>query len=292
MFTSSTVLRVAVQKSGRLSEKSLDIISGCGIDFTSGSRVLKSMAENFPVEFLYLRDDDIPGYVYDGIAEVGIVGRNEADEKGFDVEVVRDLGFSKCRLSIAVPNSFDYKGLSDLEGKQIATSYPNLLKNCLAEAKVSADIHEISGSVEIAPTIGLTDAIFDIVSTGSTLISNGLREVETLYRSSAVMIARKGLPTREPEKQKILERLLMRIDAVMRARHYKYIMFNLPSRKVPEVSKIIPGVKSPTVTPLLDEDWSSVQTVVQEDDFWEVFEALKAIGAQGILVTGIEQMTL
>jgi ATP phosphoribosyltransferase len=292
MFTSDTVLRAAVQKSGRLSEKSLDIIDQCGIDFTSGSRVLKSMAENFPMEFLYLRDDDIPGYVFDGIADIGIVGRNEVDEKGYELDIVRDLGFSKCRLSIAVPNAFNYSSLSDLEGKQIATSYPNILKTCLADQGVSAGIHEISGSVEIAPTIGLTDAIFDIVSTGSTLISNGLKEVDTLYRSSAVMVSRKNLRETEPEKQQVLDRLLLRIDAVMRARHYKYIMFNLPSDKVSQVKEIIPGVKSPTVTQLLDPLWSSVQTVVQEDDFWDVFEALKAIGAQGILVTGIEQMTL
>ncbi len=292
MFTSNTVLRVAVQKSGRLSEKSLDIISQCGIDFNNGSRVLKSKAENFPIEFLYLRDDDIPGYVYDGIADIGIVGLNEKDEKGYDVEIVRDLGFSKCRLSIAVPNSFEYTGLSALEGRQIATSYPNILKNCLAEQGVSAGIHEISGSVEIAPTIGLTDAIFDIVSTGSTLISNGLKEVDVLYKSSAVMITRKGLAEESAEKQLILDRLLLRIDAVMRARHYKYILFNLPTDKVQEVQAIISAAKSPTVTPLLEAGWSSVQTVVQEDDFWDVFEALKALGAQGILVTGIEQMTL
>ena len=292
MFTSNTVLRVAVQKSGRLSEKSLDIISQCGIDFNNGSRVLKSKAENFPIEFLYLRDDDIPGYVYDGIADIGIVGLNEKDEKGYDVEIVRDLGFSKCRLSIAVPNSFDYTGLPALEGRQIATSYPNILKNCLAEQGVSAGIHEISGSVEIAPTIGLTDAIFDIVSTGSTLISNGLKEVDVLYKSSAVMITRKGLAEEDAEKQLILDRLLLRIDAVMRARHYKYILFNLPTEKVQEVQAIISAAKSPTVTPLLEAGWSSVQTVVQEDDFWDVFEALKALGAQGILVTGIEQMTL
>ncbi|MGM0432302.1 MAG: ATP phosphoribosyltransferase [Spirochaetota bacterium] len=292
MSAADTILRVAVQKSGRLSEKSLDIIDQCGIDFTNGSRVLKSTAENFPIEFLYLRDDDIPGYVYDGIADIGIVGLNEKDEKGFDLDVVRDLGFSKCRLSIAVPNNFSYTSLADLEGKEIATSYPNILRSCLKEQKVSADIHEISGSVEIAPAIGLTDAIFDIVSSGSTLISNGLKEVDTLYRSSAVMIARRGLSDQEPEKQSILDRLLVRIDAVMKARHYKYIMFNLPTEKVPQVKNIIPGVKSPTVTALLDEGWSSVQTVVQEDAFWEVFEALKDLGAQGILVTGIEQMAL
>lgn len=292
MAANEPVLRIAVQKSGRLSEKSLDIIRQSGVDFNNGSRVLKARAENFPIEFLYLRDDDIPGYVYDGIADIGIVGRNEADEKGYDVEIVRDLGFSRCRLSVAVPNSFEYRSLKDLEGKQIATSYPNILRKCLADQQVEASVHEISGSVEIAPAIGLTDAICDLVSTGSTLISNGLKEVEVLYRSSAVMIGRKELSTQAPEKQRILERLLMRIDAVMRARHYKYIMFNLPSDKVSRVNEIIPGVKSPTVTPLVEEGWSSVQTVVQEDDFWNVFEALKEIGAQGILVTGIEQMTL
>lgn len=292
MSDTNKVLRIAVQKSGRLSEKSLDIISQCGIDFNNDSRVLTSRAENFPIEFLYLRDDDIPGYVYDGIADIGIVGRNEADEKGYDVQVVRDLGFSKCRLSIAVPNTFEYTSLQDLEGRQIATSYPNILSEILKERGVEAQIHEISGSVEIAPTIGLTDAICDIVSTGSTLISNGLKEVEVIYRSSAIMISRKGLKEQEPEKARILDRLLMRIDAVMRAKHYKYIMFNLPTDKVSKVKDIIPGVKSPTVTPLLDPTWSSVQTVVQEDLFWDVFEALKGLGAQGILVTGIEQMTL
>lgn len=292
MSDTKKVLRIAVQKSGRLSEKSLDIISQCGIDFNNDSRVLTSRAENFPIEFLYLRDDDIPGYVYDGIADIGIVGRNEADEKGYDVQVVRDLGFSKCRLSIAVPNTFEYTSLQDLEGRQIATSYPNILSGILKERGVKAQIHEISGSVEIAPTIGLTDAICDIVSTGSTLISNGLKEVEVIYRSSAIMISRKGLDEQDPQKAQILGRLLMRIDAVMRAKHYKYIMFNLPTDKVSRVKDIIPGVKSPTVTPLLDSTWSSVQTVVQEDLFWDVFEALKGLGAQGILVTGIQQMTL
>ncbi len=292
MFRSDSVLRVAVQKSGRLSEKSLEIISHCGIDFNKSSRVLKSRAENFPMEFLYLRDDDIPGYVYDGIADIGIVGKNEMDEKGYDVKLVRDLAFSKCRLSIAVPYDVSYTSLADLTGKQIATSYPNILRKCLKDRGVEAGIHEISGSVEIAPTIGLTDAICDIVSTGSTLISNGLKEVEVLYRSSAVLISRNNLAEESSEKQGILDRLLLRIDAVMRARHYKYIMFNLPSDTVSRVNEIIPGMKSPTVTPLLDKSWSSVQTVVQEDDFWNVFEALKGIGAQGILVTGIEQMTL
>lgn len=292
MFTSNTRLRIAVQKKGRLSEKSLDIIRSCGIDFSNGSRVLKDEAYNFPIEFLYLRDDDIPGYVYDGIADIGIVGLNEVAEKQFDVKVVRDLGFSKCRLSIAVPASFSYNSLEDLEGHEIATSYPNILKSVLIERGVSAGIHEISGSVEIAPAIGLTTAICDLVSTGSTLISNGLKEVDVIFRSSAVMIARKDMEAADAEKQQILDRLLLRMDAVMRAREYKYILFNLPDEHVSQVNGIIPGIKSPTVTPLFEKGWSSVQTVVKEDDFWDVFEALKGIGAQGILVTSIEKMTL
>lgn len=291
MFTSDTVLRIAVQKSGRLSEKSQGIIRSCGIDFAAGDRVLKAKAYNFPIEFLYLRDDDIPGYVHDGIADIGIVGRNEMDEKGFPLEVVRDLGFSKCRLSVAVPNAFSYSGLSDLEGKEIATSYPNILKKCLQDRGVNAGIHVISGSVEIAPAIGLTDAICDLVSTGSTLISNGLKEVEVLYESTAVMIMRKDFAINDAGKHEILERLLVRIDAVMRAQNYKYILFNLPSEKVDEVSRVIHGIKSPTVTPLLEAGWSSVQTVVNEDDFWDVFEKLRSLGAQGILVTSIEKMT-
>jgi ATP phosphoribosyltransferase len=292
MFTSNTRLRIAVQKKGRLSEKSLDIIRSCGIDFSNGSRVLKDEAYNFPIEFLYLRDDDIPGYVYDGIADIGIVGLNEVAEKQYEVEVVRDLGFSKCRLSIAVPASFSYNSLEDLEGHEIATSYPNILKSVLIERGVSAGIHEISGSVEIAPAIGLTTAICDLVSTGSTLISNGLKEVDVIFRSSAVMIARKDMEAADAEKQQILDRLLLRMDAVMRAREYKYILFNLPDEHVSQVNGIIPGIKSPTVTPLFEKGWSSVQTVVKEDDFWDVFEALKGIGAQGILVTSIEKMTL
>jgi ATP phosphoribosyltransferase len=208
------------------------------------------------------------------------------------VEVVRDLGFSKCRLSIAVPASFSYNSLEDLEGHEIATSYPNILKSVLIERGVSAGIHEISGSVEIAPAIGLTTAICDLVSTGSTLISNGLKEVDVIFRSSAVMIARKDMEAADAEKQQILDRLLLRMDAVMRAREYKYILFNLPDEHVSQVNGIIPGIKSPTVTPLFEKGWSSVQTVVKEDDFWDVFEALKGIGAQGILVTSIEKMTL
>lgn len=284
-------IRIAIQKSGRLSEKSLSLIQDCGIDYSAGSRVLKAMADNFPMEFLFLRDDDIPEYVHDGIADIGIVGKNEVDEKGYPVDIIRDLGFSKCRLSVAVPNTESYSGTAYLQGRSIATSYPNILKACLDERGIEADVHVVSGSVEIAPTIGLADAVFDIVSTGSTLISNGLQEVETLYKSSAVLIARQGIAESAPEKFNIMQKLLVRIDAVMRARHYKYILFNLPEEHIEEVSRIIPGMKSPTVTPLYKENWISVQTVVKEDDFWEVLEALQALGAQGILVTSIEKMT-
>lgn len=291
-MNTDTILRIAIQKSGRLSEKSLELIKNCGIEYSAGSRVLKARADNFPMEFLFMRDDDIPEYVYDGIVDIGIVGKNEMDEKGYPVDIVRDLGFSKCRLSIALPNTESYTGVKDLQGREIATSYPGILKKCLQEQGVSAHIHEISGSVEIAPTIGLSDAIFDIVSTGSTLISNGLKEVDTLYTSSAVIIAGKGLKEKEPEKHKLMERLIIRIDAVLRAKNYKYILFNLANEHLSQVSSIIPGMKSPTVTPLYQEGWSSVQTVVKEDDFWEVLEALQELGAQGLLVTSIEKMTL
>ncbi|MGI6432630.1 MAG: ATP phosphoribosyltransferase [Sphaerochaetaceae bacterium] len=280
-------LRIAVQKSGRLSEKSLKIIRDCGIRFGSDARLLKEQAENFPLEFLYLRDDDIPRYVHDKVADIGIVGRNEYDEQGHELELLRDLGFSKCRLSIAVPNAMDYQGLHSLSGKRIATSYPGILKQKLEQAGVQAEIYELSGSVEIAPSIGVADAICDLVSTGATLVSNGLKEVETVYRSTAVMIGRSDLP---PHKQEILKRLLLRIDAVMRADDYKYIMFNLPKEHLDKVSAIVGGMKSPTVTPLVDESWCAVQTVVKEERFWDVLEQLKALGAQGILVTAIEKM--
>lgn len=282
-----TLLRIAIQKSGRLSEQSMQIIKACGIRFGSDSRLLKERAENFPIEFLYLRDDDIPRYVLDSVADIGIVGRNEFDEQGLDVAVIRDLGFSKCRLSIAVPLGFPYDGLASLEGKRIATSYPNILKNKLSDSGVHAKVLELSGSVEIAPSIGVADLICDLVSTGATLASNGLREVEAIYHSTAVMVTRHEL---ECEKVEILNRLLMRIDAVMKADDYKYIMFNLPREHINQVASIVGGMKSPTVTPLLDEQWCAVQTVVHEARFWDVLEQLKALGAQGILVTAIEKM--
>lgn len=282
-----TRLRIAVQKSGRLSERSLQIIRDCGIKFGPDSRILKEEAENFPLEFLYLRDDDIPRYVHDGVADIGIVGRNEHDEQNYPLEVIRDLGFSKCRLSVAVPLDFEYKGLSSLRGKRIATSYPGILRRTLKEVGVEAQIYEISGSVEITPSIGVADAICDLVSTGATLVSNGLREVEAIYHSTAVMIGRQELSS---GKKVILDRLLLRIDAVLRADDFKYIMFNIPKEHLDQVAVIIGGITSPTVTPLLDTNWCAVQTVVREERFWDALERLKELGAQGILVTAIEKM--
>jgi len=281
------VLKVAVQKNGRLSEKSLELIRNCGIDFNSGSSLLKSPALNFPLEFLYLRDDDIPGYVADGVADIGIVGLNVADEKNQKVELVQELGFSRCRLSLAVPNSFNYSSISDLAGKTIATSYPKILGKYLTRNNAQAQIHEISGSVEISPLIGLSDAICDIVSTGSTLLSNGLKEVEAIYQSQAVMIS---YPNLAAAKKEILNRLLLRINSVRRAAKYKYILLNAPDSSLEEVCRILPGMKSPTITPLATQGWSSVQSVVKEDEFWEIIERLNSAGAEGILVLPIEKM--
>lgn len=281
-------LGIAVQKSGRLSEKSLEMIRSCGIDFYQDSRVLKASSPSFPLDFLFVRDDDIPQYVYDGVADIGIVGRNELDESQIELDVVRNLKFASCRLSIAVPKGFEYNGLESLEGKRIATSYPNILSKILSERGVNAELVVVSGSVEITVDVGIADAIADLVSTGTTLKMNGLEEAECIYSSSAVMVASKNMPG---EKRKILGRLLERIDAVMLARKKKYILFNLPKEKLSEVSSIIGSMKSPTVTPLLDSSWVSVQTVVDEERFWGVFEKLKALGAEGILVMSIEKMT-
>ena len=283
------VLRIAIQKKGRLSEQSLEIIKQCGIKFGADERVLKDRATNFPLEFLYVRDDDIPSYIADSIADIGIVGRNEFDEQGIDLAVLRDLGFAKCRLSIAVPHEFGYKDLSSLEGKRIATSYPRILESILAEEGVKANLVSVSGAVEITPLVGVADAICDLVSTGATLAMNGLKEVQTIYRSSAVMIGRKEMGS--AVKEEILSRLLLRIDAVMKASSYKYVIFNLPEAQLEAVAAVVGGMKSPTVTKLMETGWVSVQIVVAEDTFWEVFEQLKTLGAQGILVTAIEKMT-
>ncbi len=284
---SKTVIKLAIQKKGRLSEKTIELLKNCGIKFISNSSSLKTKAFNFPMEILFLRDDDIPGYVADGVADFGILGMNEIDEKNKNVSIIKKLGFAKCRLSIAVPNNFNYTSIHSLEGKKIATSYPVILKKFLAENNVSAEIHEIGGSVEIAPTIGLTDAICDLVSTGGTLLSNGLKEVEVIYKSESALIGNKNL---SPEKQAILDKWMLRIEAVYKARNNKYILMNVPNSSIEAVSKLLPGMKSPTVIPLREEGWSSVHSVINQDDFWEIIEKVKREGAEGILVCPIEQM--
>ncbi|MFN6944802.1 MAG: ATP phosphoribosyltransferase [Cytophagaceae bacterium] len=281
------ILRLAVQKSGRLSEDSLKLIKECGIDISNGGSSLRSLSTNFPIEVLYLRDDDIPGYVADGVADIGIVGENVLVEKSKNTEIVERLGFSKCRLSIGVPKAMDYKGVNDLDGKKIATSYPNILSSFLKENKVSASIHEISGSVEIAPGIGLSDAVCDIVSSGSTLISNGLKEAEVVFKSEALLIA---CPDLSDEKRVILDDLLFRMKAVRRARNTKYILLNAPNKSLDEIISLLPGVKSPTVMPLATEGWSSLHSVVNENDFWQIIEKLRKAGAEGILVLPIEKI--
>ncbi|MDB5264022.1 MAG: phosphoribosyltransferase [Adhaeribacter sp.] len=281
------MIRLAIQKSGRLSEDSLNLIRECGISFINSSLKLKTEATNFPLEILFLRDDDIPGYVADGVADIGIVGENVLVEEGKQHLTMQKLGFSKCRLSIAVPKSTEYHSIQDLEGKNLATSYPNILQAYLTEHGVKAHIHTISGSVEIAPSIGLADAICDIVSSGSTLISNGLREVEKVFRSEAVLIANQNLST---EKSNILNQLLFRIQSVRKAQRAKYILLNAPNEAIPTIKALLPGMKAPSILPLAEEGWSSVHSVVNEDDFWEVIERLRAAGAQGILVVPIEKM--
>lgn len=283
------MLRLAIQKSGRLSDDSLNLIRECGISFVNSSLKLKTESTNFPLEILFLRDDDIPGYVADGVADIGIVGENVLVEEGKQELVVERLGFSKCRLSLAVPKGTDYTSLQDLQGKSIATSYPNLLQAYLQEQGVEAYIHTISGSVEIAPSIGLADAICDIVSSGSTLISNGLREVERIFKSEAVLISNNNL---SEEKKEILAKLMFRVHAVQRAQKAKYILLNAPNDRIDEISRLLPGAKSPSILPLAEEGWSSLHSVVNEDDFWEIIEKLKGAGAQGILVVPIEKMIL
>lgn len=283
----STQLRIAIQKSGRLQEGSLELLKESGLSFSNGKEQLKTQADNFPAELLFLRDDDIPQYVEDKVADVGIVGENIFLEKQKKNELVKKLDFARCRLSIAVPRGENYSGVKDLEGKNIATSYPNIVKDYLAKNNVRAGIHEISGSVEVAPGIGLADAICDIVSTGSTLLSNGLREVEVVLRSEAVIIAS---PDLEREKKRILDKLLFRIESVKSARNNKYILLNCPNEAIPKIQEMIPGMNSPTVMPLSKPGWSSLHSVVNEDDFWEKIDLLKSFGAEGILVIPIERM--
>ena len=283
------MLKIAVQKSGRLYDHSLQLLKECGIEINNGNRQLKAVAFNFPMEIYFLRDDDIPQYVYDGVADVGIVGENVVYEKNKDLEVVSKLGFGRCRLSIAVPKNLNYTKVADLENLKIATSYTVLLQDFLAKNKVNAEVHEISGSVEIAPGIGLADAICDLVSSGSTLFTNGLKEVEVILQSEAVLVAGKNISR---ENRAILGKLQLRIDAVKTAGNNKYIMLNAPNDQLKNIASLLPGMKSPTIVPLAESGWSSVQSVVKESDFWEIIEKLKMYGAEGILVMPIEKMIL
>lgn len=283
------MLKIAIQKSGRLSEASQQLLEECGIRIKNGKNKLIAPATNFPAQILYLRDDDIPQYVEDCVADVGILGENVVHESGRDVAISKKLGFSNCRLALAVPRAVDYPGKHYFKNKKIATSYPNILSAFLKEHNIEAEIHEISGSVEIAPGIGLADGICDIVSTGSTLFSNGLKEVEMVMRSEAVLITNKNL---NADSSQTLDRLLFRIESVNRAKKYKYILLNAPDEAVEKITQILPGMKSPSVLPLKQSGWSSIHSVIHEDTFWEIINQLKAAGAEGILVTPIEKMVM
>ncbi|MDQ0106101.1 ATP phosphoribosyltransferase [Chitinophaga terrae (ex Kim and Jung 2007)] len=282
-------LKIAIQKSGRLHEDSIKLLKECGIDINNGVNKLKTEASNFPLEVFFLRDDDIPQYIEDGVADIGIVGENVVLEKQKQVNIVQKLGFGKCRLSMAVEKSFDYTGVQDLQNKRIATSYPVIVADFLESNGITAEIHEISGSVEIAPGIGLADAICDLVSSGSTLFMNGLKEVETVLKSEAVLAANHNL---QPAQQQLLDKLLFRIQAVKKAKNTKYILLNAPNNKLNEIISLLPGMKSPTVLPLAEAGWSSVHSVLSENEFWDIIESLKAAGAEGILVVPIEKMVI
>ena len=283
------MLRIAVQSKGRLYEETMDLLRESDIKLSSSKRTLLVQSTNFPVEVLFLRDDDIPQSVANGVADLGIVGENEYLERKEDAEIVRRLGFSKCRLSLAIPAAIDYPGLKWFQGKKIATSYPEILKDFMAKNGVKTDIHVITGSVEIAPGIGLADAIFDIVSSGSTLVSNNLREVEVVMKSEALLIGNRNI---SPEKREVLDELLFRIEAVKMAEDKKYVLMNAPTEKLQEIIEVLPGMKSPTVMPLAQKGWSSVHTVLDQKRFWEIIGKLKALGAEGILVLPIEKMIL
>lgn len=283
------MLRIAVQSKGRLFEDTMALLAEAGVKIPSSKRTLLVQSPNFPIEVLYLRDDDIPQSVATGVADLGIVGENEFVERAEEADIVRRLGFSKCRLSLAIPKAIDYPGIQWFQGRKIATSYPNILRAFLGEKKVEAEIHVITGSVEISPGIGLADGIFDIVSSGSTLVSNNLSEVEVVMKSEALLIANKNLAS---EKRTTLEELLFRIEAVKAAEDKKYVLMNVPSERLNDVIAVLPGAKSPTVMPLATPGWNSVHTVIDEKRFWEVISQLKALGAQGILVIPIEKMIL
>lgn len=281
------MIRLAVQAKGRLNEDSMALLSEVGIYIESGKRKLLTTSKNFNLEALYLRDDDIPQAVAMGVADIGIVGLNEVEEKGFDVDVVHKLGWGRCRLSLAIPKEDDYQGVEYFNGKRIATSYPKILGDFLVSKGVSAEIHEIAGSVEIAPSVGMADVIFDIVSSGGTLVSNGLKEVEVALHSEAVIIANKSL---SDEKRQLLDQILFRVESVERSRGMKYVLLNLPQEKVVAAVEILPGMKSPTILPLAQEGWCSMHVVINERELWTKIEALKEIGAEDILVLSLEKM--
>lgn len=288
-MSKENVLKIAVQKSGRLYEDSVQLLKECGIDLRNVKDRLKTVSENFPIEVFFLRDDDIPEYVEDGVADIGIVGQNVLGEKARKVSSVEELGFGKCRLSIAVPKSMDYTDASSLQGKRIATSYPHLVAKFLKERSITASIHEISGSVEIAPGIGLADVVADLVSSGGTLFVNGLKEVETILESQAVLIANANI---DDQRKAILEKLLFRIRAVKKAKKNKYVLLNAPNEQLQKIIDLLPGMRSPTVLPLAESGWSSIHCVLSESEFWDKIQQLKEAGAEGILVVPIEKMIL
>ena len=283
------MLRIAVQSKGRLFDDTMNLLSEADIKVSASKRTLLVQSTNFPIEVLYLRDDDIPQSVASGVADIGIVGENEFVERGENAQIIDRLGFSKCRLSLAIPKKSDYTGLKWFDGKKIATSYPNILRNFMKKNGINADIHVITGSVEISPGIGLADGIFDIVSSGSTLISNNLAEVEVVMKSEALLIGNWNM---DEQKHQILNEMLFRFEAVRSAQDKKYVMMNAPKDKIDAITEVLPGIKSPTIIPLADENWCSIHTVLDEKRFWEIIGKLKELGAQGILVTPIEKMIL
>ena len=284
-----SILKIAIQKSGRLNEESIQILKDCGISINNGNDQLKVEASNFPLEILFLRNSDIPQYLIDGVVDAAIVGDNLLVEKGKNIEVAEKLGFSKCKVSLAVPKAFAYNSIQDLNGLRIATSYPNTVNDFFNSKNVQVDLHQISGSVEIAPNIGLADAIVDIVSSGSTLFKNNLKEVEVIFKSEAVLVVS---PKISKDCQVILKKLQFRIQSVLKARKSKYILMNVPNDKIKKISQILPVLKSPTIMPLAEKGWSSLHSVIEEDTFWEVIEQLKEAGAEGILICPIEKMVL
>ena len=282
-------IKIAIQKSGRLSEKSLELLEACGIKISNGSRKLKTEARNFPMEILFLRDDDIPHYVEKGVADIGILGENEVWEKDRDVKVVEKLGFGNCRLSLAIPKDEKYTGINYFDGKRVATSYPKILSKYFEEKGLDVEIEQLGGSVEITTGIGLADGIFDIVSTGSTLLMNGLKEAEAILKSEAVLISNKNL---NKEKAELLDQLLFRISSYKNGQGKKYVLLNVPNEVIPDIIKLLPGMRSPSILPLADSGWSSVHSVINDEDFWDIIDELKKLGAEGILVIPIEKMIL